>query len=690
MEITESKDPPDKLGKQKHKSVKIKLSSILKNKDEFNTIIDKYVSSINKIVRYGYQFFRMLMLDKHNDIDVNIIDRQFFYNILKSVCESNKIEYENTDKYACIFKYYNEKYDKLKFDKVESKNISFILQYTSIEMATCFENNLMNHFRDYLNKYINVLFLYKEKKEILEKYKNDSEMKKEKLRELTTDIKNLKCDLFTNSILVKYDGKHKKWLEENRNKLVPVFEKDNINYHIKKNTLSILKYAIYINKKLEELECKNYQIFPQRNDSVYKHIMLDHAGVVDMLGDKIVKLLKSEKTKSYIMLHPKEFQNKVFETLFNMKHKVFKQKGFTYNFQFKTDGVSVILDFVNHRVDKYAKKDKKEDKKKDEKKDDKKKNNNKKKDNKPTQKELFKKPKDDEGFQELENLTNKQIKEINDNHIVVGLDPGKRSLLTMIDDKGTVLQYNAVQYRHETYHKFAHKIKEKERKKNDIDKIENELKDYNSKSMNSNNFLDFIHKKNEINNKVFDFYNKPLFRNINFRVYCREKQTEANLLNNIQNTFNPIKKVTKRQKKKGVKQEERKTITLAYGDWSRDTQMKFLFPTPNKWLRTLLSTKFNIVLVDEFKTSCICSKTEEEIEKHKYLVNGELKECHKVLTKLIKNTNPTGETVSRIFIDRDINGAKNILKVGKNWLQNKTRPEVFCRKLVKSTNQQQG
>ena len=35
----------------------------------------------------------------------------------------------------------------------------------------------------------------------------------------------------------------------------------------------------------------------------------------------------------------------------------------------------------------------------------------------------------------------------------------------MIDNEGVVFQYNAVQYRHETYHKFAHKIKEKERKK---------------------------------------------------------------------------------------------------------------------------------------------------------------------------------------------------------------------------------
>ena len=42
-------------------------------------------------------------------------------------------------------------------------------------------------------------------------------------------------------------------------------------------------------------------------------------------------------------------------------------------------------------------------------------------------------------------------------------------------------------------------------------------------------------------------------------------------------------------------------------------------------------------------------------------------------------TNPKGENVKRIIIDRDINGAKNILKIAKSWLKNKTRPFVFCR-----------
>ena len=131
----------------------------------------------------------------------------------------------------------------------------------------------------------------------------------------------------------------------------------------------------------------------------------------------------------------------------------------------------------------------------------------------------------------------------------------------MINEKGKVFQYNACQRRHETYHKFAHKIKEKERVKNKIDILENDLSKLNSKTMNVNDFLDFIHKKNDISNKTEEFYKQEKFRNINFRVYCREKKSEAEMLNNIEKTY----------------KEDNKKIAIFCGDWSQSNNSKIKF-----------------------------------------------------------------------------------------------------------------
>lgn len=637
-------------GKQKHRTVKIKLKSIIR-RDEYRNKINDIVLKINKIVTYAYQFLRMFVLEKYDE--TIRLDRQFIYNVLKCVCNNNEIECNN-NKYKPLFDYYNKNYKNFKFDEIDSKNTSFILQYSSIEMATCIDNNIMNHFKDYLNKYINILFLHEQKKKINENKKYTDKTKKEKLAELTTDVKNLKLDLYTNSELVKYEGKHKKWLDKNRKLLVPEIEKDNINYHLKKSAGDFIKYAIYINKEIEKLEKRPFQIIPQRNNCVPKHITFDHSAIVDILGDSLVDRLKTSKKKAYVMLHPKEFQQIVFKELFDMKHSVFRQGKLVFNYQFKTDGVATSLDFVSFRKDKYKKQEKKKENIK----------------SKTTKKELLRKPKDDESYNQLEKLTTKEIKEINDNYNVIGLDPGKKSLASAIDTNGKVFQYNAVERRHECYHKFSHLIIKKEKEKHKIDKKENKLSDYSCRTLNKEKYMDFVHNKNKINKKVNDFYQKEKFRNIQFRRYSRTKQEDAWMLNRIEKHFN----------------HKNKPIIIGYGNWSRSTQMKNFFPTPCKGFRNLIASRFKIVIVDEFKTSMICNKTGHEMEKWKYNINGKLKECHKVLTST-KDTNPKGETECRIFVDRDINGAKNILKITKSWLKNKTRPKEFCREIATNAEQ---
>ena len=45
---------------------------------------------------------------------------------------------------------------------------------------------------------------------------------------------------------------------------------------------------------------------------------------------------------------------------------------------------------------------------------------------------------------------------------------------------------------------------------------------------------------------------------------------------------------------------------------------------------------------------------------------------------------PKEETKCRIFVNRDKNACKNILLLGKCYLESQTRPEEFIRKVIKS------
>jgi hypothetical protein len=51
------------------------------------------------------------------------------------------------------------------------------------------------------------------------------------------------------------------------------------------------------------------------------------------------------------------------------------------------------------------------------------------------------------------------------------------------------------------------------------------------------------------------------------------------------------------------------------------------------------------------------------------------KSLHEILT-------PKEETKCRIFVNRDTNACKNILLLGKCYLESQTRPEEFTRKVI--------
>lgn len=688
-------------GKQTHKIIKSSLKNILNNYEDFIPIIENTVLRTNKIIIYGYQFLRAFIVEKYND---NIkIDRQFIYNILKTVSNNDKIKFDANDKYSDIFEFYNNVFINHIDYKFDNSNLSFILQYASIEMNTCFQNNIMNHFKDYLNRYINIIFLDSQKDDISKI--TDKNIRNEKYRTIKNDLRLMKLDLYSNSI-EKYEGIHKDWLNENRNNLVPKLLNDNINYHLKNSPYDFINYSIYINKEIEKLNRRPYQIVPQRNNNVPKFITFDHAGIVDIFGYELIKSINKDNLKDIInihnienkkkheiksnklkeenkevkelkiidiknirkdeiMLNPKFYQKLIFETLLNFNKKVFKrEKKNVFNYQFKTDGVSIILDFVNYRKDKYESNEEKKNEKLErelmfnEDKNKMKKSKKIRKANNKNQESIFN---NSDEYIELEKLNKKQIKKLNEEYIILGLDPGKKSLCTIVDENKKMFQYNACERRHKTYAKFQHKIQKKIRKENNIDIYENIISDFSCRTLNNTEYYDYVKVKNSITEVTKDFYNKKIHRNLRFRMYCTTKKSESQLLNNIENKF----KI------------EGKKIAIGYGNWSMNNQMKNFFSTPNQGFRKLIHSKFLTITVDEFRTSCRYYKTGEELENFEYIKKEKKVKCHKLL-KTSVNTNPKGEN-NCIYIDRDRNGGKNILQCLTNKLCNKERP-LFLQK----------
>ena len=240
---------------------------------------------------------------------------------------------------------------------------------------------------------------------------------------------------------------------------------------------------------------------------------------------------------------------------------------------------------------------------------------------------------------------------------IVGCDPGKFSMVYMSDGTSK-LRYNAFQRRTETMVKRNQTILLNEKKKNGIQQVEATLSQENSKSVNFERFTEYLRSKNQVNTQLRPFYHLDLHRKMKWRSFVYGQKSEDKFLNKMASTFGA-------------------DAIIAYGDWSRSSQMRHFVPTKGVGMRKLIAKRFCTVSVNEFRTSKLCCNCFGQLQ-HLYVESDAKKKkvfrcliCHECESSKSKN--------KHTFLTRDLNSALNIRQLALKWMSEKTRPEAFCR-----------
>ena len=342
------------LYEQIYKVIKVPLKSVIKNKnfDKIQTIIENTVKEINQLVILGYQFLKLYLLDKfNNNQEFPKINKSFILDILKTIGfndttrgkSTNIDKIKNKSSKDDLKMFYQNVFYKLVDIKPNITNKSHILEQSAKEMITCINNNISIHFIKYLSKYINELFKNPVSKQIKENYK-DKKVRKEMYKQLNLEIKQLKNDLFNDKI-EESNIKYHQWIKDNRPLLFPNKIEKSIPYDVKINPDKYFKYSFYINQKIEELNKRNYQVIPQRNNIVPKSITMNTNGIVDLIDDK--KQMIFQYNKSELVLHAKKHQKHIWSKILKLEKKdIFKQKEYVFYNQIITDGFSCSLLFI--------------------------------------------------------------------------------------------------------------------------------------------------------------------------------------------------------------------------------------------------------------------------------------------------------------------------------------------------------
>lgn len=588
--------------------VKTSLKSVLKDYETNFPIINNLVLECNEIVIRTYQFIRLFILHKYyKNETIPILDKDTILYFIRT---------------GGI----RDKRGKTATNKVFEKELN---DFYETEYQPCIKKpkyNLKNksYITPYLAQQIQTSFNNNLKEHFITRMrrfmnvmKPDDDMDKKDFNKIKNLILLDKMD--------KIPENYKLWSESIKNNYLPKEYEKCYGYDVKVRPEKYLFYTIKMNETIEKLNnairnnndlteedkrCKIKKLFqpiPLRNTIIPSYITTD--------TNVILSLFKS-KGESQMNKKTKKYKNHIWDKIFKTNKKVMKMNGYEYK-TILTDGIGVSICFQ--------------------------KSGKRYKENKNI---------DEDNDVYIDEICNEDL-ELCKSKKLISIDPGKSNMVFMLDENKTKLRYSCCQRRRESLRNRCNKIILREKQKNKIIEEETKLSSYNCKSVNYNEFKKYITEKTKLNDKVREFYEKELYRKLKWRTWIYQRKSEDKFLNRIEETY-------------GNKED----LLLCYGNWSNNKQMKYIMPTKGVGLRRVIQKKFSVVLVDEFRTSKLCSRCNCELEHynnlHRVLV------CRGCKSSGLKSKNTT-------FMNRDMNACMNMLHISKSWIQSKMRPEQFCR-----------
>jgi hypothetical protein len=601
--------------KSAYTTIKTTLKSVLHNRKEVQPVITNLVFEMNDLMIHSYQFIRLYVLKCYNNNQpLPEINEKFILYCIRTLGEKTNSgrKEKDTSMLETLQEFYDKEYQPLlNHERTSLKNKSNMLPYLATQIHTSLSNNTQERFIQHFLRFINKTTTnITEDKAVLFKFKKQL----------------LECNEET-------DKMFDEWKTTHLPNILPENIKKSVHYDVKVKPFDYLKGMLYMNTVLEKEEHKLFQPLPLRNNIIPKHIILDTSCIVNLFS-------LEGKTKTELFKAIKENQYDVWNNLLNLHHKTFKSKNYQFHYQIQTDGISCSLLFIRKDL-----KDKKWGSRV------------------PTLQE--------QEFHNIEDLSKDQLEEMKPRNIV-GCDPGKRSLVYMMDDKGNKLQYTAPQRKRESKAKTNQRILLVEKKRNNIIEKETHLSFQNSKSVDYEKFKKYLVEKDKLNKETLDFYQREVWRKMKFRQYSYGKKSIDTFLNKIKETFG-------------------ENILIGYGNWSRSTQMKHFMPTMNKGLRKQIHKKYDTITINECNTSKKCCECNNDLSYYRHS-DGNKQFRLLVCLSCNRGNDYSGcvrpQVKQTVFKTRDANSAINIMNLTKRWIEKQERPACFQISSFTSSNNQ--
>ena len=640
-------EPPDKPpDKPYFKTIKTSLKNIVKNEFIIRKINDTTIIA-NKIMIHSLHILKLYILDKfERNEQLPVINKQFVTSIMKTVCVEPSAGRKPSPKTQEIKddlkNFYDLYYIHIQGEEFSYLHMNTILDYLAVDIVTMYENNIKQHFIDYIERYVNVIWRKKLIIKLIKKKYKTKKSRQDKINKLCSVLRCIKNDIINNNGVKKSHLSYHGWIDESIACILPQkqFEKDSVYYDIKCSPQDYLPGMLYMMTVIETYGEKINSVCPLRTSIIPKHIRIDTTTVVNLLLSKLQGDKGFYTTEGNLVKH----EDEIWKFFFRLEKKCFyhldknnieKHKSdYKFNYMIQTDGISCSILLLRKDIQK---------------------------------KRCLKTPKEIHVEKYIHELTEEEYLEISEKTIVA-IDPNMGDLLYCTNGKGDFYRYTQDQRRKELKIKKYRNILQSEKHKevNDgktVINLETEFSQYNKKTLDFNEFQEYIMYKNKLNKKLNDFYSVKLFRKLKLNTYMNKKQTEKRMLNRFEKIFG--------------KSED---VIIGIGDFEQIKHRKYKEPVKGKGFRSIFrKAGYQVYLVDEFRTSCRCNYCGEKETEGKCSTFRECKNPRPWKNNVIfRHGLVKCKTCSRLW-NRDTNASLNIHRIIEKEISGLGRPEYLKR-----------
>jgi transposase len=617
--------PPD-IDLPVYKTVKHSLRAILKNPEETHKRILSAVLTGHKLVQHASQFIKLYFIHCYDhEKPFPVLDTKFVKCVMKTigVKDTKQGRPPNADTVALmdmLQAFHDVYYATYLHENITFSSLDNMLTYLADGMVTVLETNIKQHFVEYVERFVNVAM---DKKGCLENLKT-----KEEKQEFVSSLRRYKVCL-----LERRNQELPEQLLPHASFVVPQrpFQKNSLRYDIVCSPQDYLPSMFYMMRFVEAKDQTIYNVFPIRSEIIPKYVPLDTATIAMLLlkdGACVNGISKGYLLKNGNM---KANEDAIWASFFRTELRCFRKKHYQFDHRILTDGegVSILLIRRGHDGKKARVKDSQE--------------------------------------AYMDDLT-PQERVVYQQKRKVAIDPNMDDIVFCSGEnlKGEMehFRYTRNQRRKETKNKKYRKIHEELKKTTVIEdktvqQWETELSKHNKKTLSFDRFLAYVKDKNAITQKLMVFYQQRIFRQLKWYGFINRQKTEARMVRRFRSIY-------------GSPSE-----TVIYiGDWEQYKHRKYKEPSIGKGIRNVFRRAgYQVLLIDEFRTSCRCYKCHGLCETFRKCPNPKPWKCEETTTR---HGLLMCQTCSGLW-NRDVNSSLNILRIVEDTLAEKGRPEYLRR-----------